>query len=146
MQHVQVVFSRSHTIGSLLIRLFTWSTWSHIAIVDKDEVIEAIYPKVRRVSLDEFAKGKSKIYFDLIPCHYPEAIISAANSQVGKRYDIAAIFAIFFRGNWHDLKKWFCSELIAWAFWMGGTPLFRDSRLRRVTPEHIWMIAPIQKF
>lgn len=143
MQHVKVVFTRSHNIGSLLIRLMTWSTWSHIAIVDGDEVIEAVYPKVRRVPLAVFLKGKSKVHYDLLPCQDAEGIVSAANSQVGKRYDIGAIFGIFFRRDWHDHDKWFCSELIGWAFWMGGTPIFRNRRLRRVTPEHLWMVAPV---
>lgn len=146
MQHVRVVFSRAHSIGSLLIRLFTWSTWSHVAIVDGDDVIEAAFPKVRRVPLKQFLKNKSKVHFDVLACHYPESIIAAANSQVGKDYDVAAIFGIFFRSNWHDIEKWFCSELIAWSFWMGGTPLFRESRLRRVTPEHLWMVAPVKQY
>ena len=38
---VQVIFTRSHAIGSLLLRTALWSPWSHCAIVDGEEVIEA---------------------------------------------------------------------------------------------------------
>ena len=37
----QVLFTRSHAIGSLLLRTALWSPWSHCALVDGDTVIEA---------------------------------------------------------------------------------------------------------
>lgn len=41
---VRVVFCRKHHVGSLLLRAFLWSGWSHCAIIDGDEVIEAVAP------------------------------------------------------------------------------------------------------
>lgn len=38
---VQVVFSRNHTPGSILLRGFLWSPWSHCALVDGGTAIEA---------------------------------------------------------------------------------------------------------
>jgi uncharacterized protein YycO len=142
MQTVRVIFTRSRNLGSFFIRLFTWSTWSHVGIVDGEYVIEAVWPKVRRVRIDKFLEGKSNWRIDQFACANKQAIIDAAKSQLGKPYDIGAVIGFLFRSNWQDDDKWFCSEILAWAFDKGGTPLFRPKRLRRVRPEHLWMIAP----
>jgi len=68
-------------------------------------------------------------------------IIKAARSQVGKPYDIGAIFGFVARRNWEKTDKWFCSELVAWAFSQANEPLFRPGTFSRVTPQHIWMIS-----
>ena len=38
MGSVQIAFSRSHTIGSIVIRGVTWSGWSHNALVLPDGI------------------------------------------------------------------------------------------------------------
>ena len=67
---------------------------------------------------------------------------SAAASQIGKPYDYTAILGLGLRRDWQEEDAWFCSELVAWAFQHAGEPLFRAECLRRVTPQHLWMLAP----
>lgn len=48
---MRLVFCNSNMIGSCIIRKLTFSKWSHVAIVDGDTVIEAVWPRVRQTSL-----------------------------------------------------------------------------------------------
>lgn len=139
---VSVVFCRNKKIGSLLIRLFTWSRWSHCAIINDQSVIEARMPLGVVVRpLSDFIKDYSSYEVVKFKVESKSKVISAALSQKGKPYDYMAIIGILFKRDWQNKSKWFCSELVAWALSQGGRHLFRKERLNRATPEHIWMLA-----
>ena len=139
---MRVLFSTSKLPGAAVIRAVTWSDWSHVAIIDGEEVIEATWPAVRVSPLaGVLAKHSRNIIVD-IPCQDPAAVLAALRSQVGKPYDLTALFGMLVRRDWQEPDAWFCSELVAWAFEQGGAPLFRPEALYRVTPQHLWMIAP----
>ena len=141
---MQVIFCASRKIGAMAIRAVTWSKWSHVAIVDGDEVIEATWPAVRVAPLAEaIAVHSAHVVVDL-PCHAPNAVIKAARSQVGKPYDLTALFGMLMHRDWQEEDRWFCSELVAWAFAKGGSPLFRADALHRVTPQLLWMLVPAE--
>lgn len=130
---VQVVFTRSHAIGSLLLRTALWSPWSHCAIVDGEEVIEAAaFGGVRARPLSDMLAQATKAAMIVLPGD-PEKVIAAARSQIGKPYDWSGVLGFGFRRRWQDDDAWFCSELVAWAFAKAGSPLFR---------EHAWRITP----
>ena len=74
-------------------------------------------------------------------CQDDAAVLAAVRSQVGKPYDLTALFGLLTHRDWQEPDAWFCSELVAWAFSQGGSPLFRPEALHRVTPQHLWMIA-----
>lgn len=138
---MRVLFCTSKLPGAFLIRTITWSDWSHVALIDGEEAIEATWPAVRVAPLSEvIAKHSAFVVVD-IPCDDPAAVIAAARSQVGKPYDLTALFGLLVRRDWQEPDRWFCSELVAWAFEQGGAPLFRPEALYRVTPQHLWMIA-----
>jgi hypothetical protein len=61
---------------------------------------------------------------------------------VGKPYDLTALFGLLMRRDWQEEDRWFCSELVGWAFAQGGSPLFRADALHRITPQNLWMLAP----
>lgn len=137
---VQVVFSRNHTPGSILLRAALWSPWSHCALVDGDTVIEAAaFHGVRERPLRDFMADATKAAVLALPGD-PGAVIAAARSQLGKPYDWLGVAGIGFRRRWQDEDAWFCSELVAWAFEAAGAPLFRTGYWR-VTPQTIY--API---
>lgn len=140
---VSLLFSTSGHPMSAAIRLGTWSDWSHVAIIDGDEVIEATAPAgVRRFpvvqAIDHAKRGK----IVELPCRDPGAVIAAAASQLGKPYDYTAVLGLGLHRDWQEDDAWFCSELVAWSFQHAGEPLFRAECLRRVTPQHLWMLAP----
>lgn len=142
MDHVKILFCTSQKIGAVAIRAVTWSSFSHVAIIDGDEVIEATWPAVRVAPLAEVIAAHSAHAIVELPCRDPQAVIAAAASQIGKPYDYTAILGLGLRRDWQEEDAWFCSELVAWAFQHAGEPLFRAECLRRVTPQHLWMLAP----
>lgn len=142
MDSIRLLFSASRHPMSAVIQAFTWSSWSHVALVAGPCVIEAVTSGVRKVSvLDAMGRAKRAAVVEL-PCREPRAVIAAAESQLGKPYDFTAIVGLGLRRDWQEDDRWFCSELVAWAFQKAGEPLFRAEVMRRVTPQHLWMLAP----
>ena len=138
---VTVILASSSKIGGLLIRLFTWSRWSHAGILDGDKVIEAVASGgVRETSFAEFTERYKRGAVVFIPCPDSARVIAAARSQIGKPYDWSAIFGFVFRRDWGKPNKWVCSELVAWSFERAGYPIFRAGSTNRITPEHIWLL------
>ncbi|WP_296574126.1 hypothetical protein [Zoogloea sp.] len=92
--------------------------------------------------MTEFARKHARIEFIDVPMPDEDAALSAARSQVGKGYDWRALLGIVLRARrLAEKDRWFCSELVAWVAEQGGRPLFRGEVLRRVTPQHLWMLA-----
>lgn len=139
---MRVLFCTSQLPGAVLIRGVTWSDWSHVALVDGDDAIEATWPVVRVVSLAEVIAAHSAHVIVDLPCRDPAAAIAAARAQAGKPYDLTALFGLLMHRDWQEDDRWFCSELVAWAFAQGGTPLFRPEAMHRITPQHLWMLSP----
>lgn len=130
---------------SWAIRVRTWSRWSHVALVDGDSVIEAVALKgVVRTPLWRRQAVDPRWAISALPCRDPSAVIEAATTQLGKPYDYTAVAGLGLRRVWKDADSWFCSELVAWAFDQGGSPLFRTESMRRVTPENLWMLRPAE--
>lgn len=143
-QSIQVVFTRSWLPGSWLIRALTGSRWSHCALIVGDEVIEAAMGAgVRRRPLAELIAASSAHSIVDLPVQDAAAVIAAAESQIGQRYDWLGAFGVALRRCWHERDAWFCSELVAWSADKAGSPWFRRDRIWRVTPEHLWMLAPV---
>ena len=146
MNTVTLVFSRKHHIGSLLLRAFLWSEWSHVAIVDGEDVIEAAAGAgVRRRPLAEMLAESSEFVIVILQAPNAQAVVAAAASQIGKPYDWMGVLGIGFRRRWQQNDSWFCSELVAWAFHTAGCPLFRIDAWR-ITPRDlygpIFMVGP----
>lgn len=144
MPSVDLLFSTSRHPGSAIIRAFTWSSWSHVALIDGDQVIEAAAPHgVRRAPLAPAIEHAHRSAVVSLPCSDPNRIIAAAASQIGKPYDWTAVLGLGLHRDWQETDAWFCSELVAWAFTRAGESLFRPEVLRRVTPQHLWMLPPV---
>lgn len=139
---MKIAFFRGNTLASLLIRLVTWSNWSHVALVDGDEVIEAVRKGVRATKLARVIAAHSACQIVEFPVgdEVAAAIIQAARSQIGKPYDVTALVGMLAHRDWQNGDRWFCSELAAWSFAHAGAPLFRPGALYRVTPQHLWML------
>ena len=141
MASVQLLFTTTHLPASWLIRAGTWSSWSHVALVDGDHVIESVMGHgVRRVPLGSATHRASRHALVNLSAHNPALIIATAAGQLGKPYDYSAILGLGLHRDWQEEDAWFCSELVAWAFHQAGEPLFRAECLRRVTPQHLWML------
>ena len=147
MATVRVLFTRRHHIGSLDIRLGTWSAWSHVDLVDDrgavPMLIGAVAPAgVVVVPMAERLALASRAVLVEFTVPDRDAVLDAALSQIGKPYDWLGVAGIALRGrDWQEDDCWFCSELVAWAFSEAGFPLFRSELQARIVPQHLWMLA-----
>lgn len=146
MGSIQLLFSTSRYPFSTLIRAVTWSRWSHVALVAGPHVIEAsALEGVRQISKSYAISHALDYCLVDLPARDPQAIIDAARSQIGKPYDWTAIAGLSLHRDWQEEDSWFCSELVAWAAAQAGEVWFRPDALRRVTPQHLWMLPPYQE-
>lgn len=132
---ITLQFSSRRLIGSWLIRQFTWSNYSHVDIVLPDGRLLGSR-LFGGVSIQPPGRFKETI---LVQVDAPYEVINAALTQVGKPYDLAAVFGIIIRRDWQSTDKWFCSELVAWSFEQAKCPLLRTENFNRVTPRDLLM-------
>lgn len=140
MDMVTIVFTRRRRPGSVLIRAWMHSRFSHCGLVDPmtNTVIEAVGHGVRERDLEEMVAEASHHEFVQIPCRDSAVILAAARAQIGKPYDWRGILGFWLRRDWQSDKAFICSELIAWAFASTGQPLFRQDA-HRISPDHLYL-------
>lgn len=141
--------------GSIIIRWFTWSHYSHVDLVLPSKKDYSAYPympvkwhpegallgarfhggvKIRPHNYCKFSR--IALATKMVTEHEAEILYRSALGQIGKPYDIMAIvaFAIHDR-DWENTAKWFCSELAAWLMKKIGYPLLNTQFLYRLTPR-----------
>lgn len=140
MSTVSVLLTRRQALGSLVIRTWRHSAFSHCALVDGDRVIEAVLRDgVREGPLDDAQAHASHSALIEVRCPRPDLAIKAARDQIGKRYDWKAPLGVGLRYDMHDSERWDCVELVAWAIAQGGRQLFRDDKYHRLHPHDLYL-------
>lgn len=141
---IRVLFVRHRSLASLAIRLFTFGRWSHVALLtDTGTVIDATAKHgVAERSLEDVLYNASDYDVAVLSFCAPHEALSWARAQIGKKYDWLALVGFYFRSDMQDQSRWFCSELVANAITVGGEPLFRADAASRITPQHLWLLAP----
>lgn len=147
MENMRVIFSRNVTwwdIFTPLVRLVTWSPWSHCALLfDDGTVIQstALGKGVHTSTFEGFKNNATTWKVQNFKVDSQEAIRKAAEAQLGKPYNWTALIGMLLHiGSWKGKGSWFCSELVAEAFATGGTPLFNLEFEARIAPQHLWML------
>jgi len=138
---MKLIFARKHALGSYIIRLFTFSSWSHVAVVFSDnKVFDVTLAKgVRFSNLEDFLGEYTDV--DIYSVDIPDeaAARAFAEEQVGKKYDLSAIFGLIFQREWQEDDRWFCSEVTESVLASGGKKRFKD-KLYRITPQQSWSV------
>jgi len=139
---MKLLFTRRRHIGSWIIRMVTWSEYSHVDIVlDEHYLIGATaFEGVAIQSINYRLSNASKAVLMDLPVKSLEDAIGYAKSQVGKRYDWLGVFGIGLRRNWQDEKKWSCAELVAAAADYAGQKPFDSKFHYRITPQNLLML------
>lgn len=137
-QYIYLRFSKAKTFASWLVSTWTGQWPSHCEfVVDHGKYLGSDIDTGVAYVDDEYYKdvefSRDEYYKIMVTASEKEAIMMHAESMLGKEYDTWALIGNMFRRNWQETKKWFCSELIAYAFDKGGRLLIRD-RTNRVTP------------
>lgn len=135
---MKIIFAKNNKPISLLIRLVTWSKWSHCGAITPDgkHVIESKGGcGVIKTPIEKFKERYKKYDIGTVDCD-EEYAFRFLEEQLGKDYDLKAIFGILLRTGWDNGHQWFCSEVLA-----GAINIFRKDSVSRITPEHLWMIT-----
>lgn len=140
---ITLQFSTTNHYSSKAIRFFTWSWASHVDFVlPDDKLLGALATQDGGGVRLHDAKDYTRI--ERYQVDAPVDIIDIARTQLGKPYDWAGIFGLVLRDrDWESDDKWFCSELVAWAFKQGGYPLLNETSFR-ITPRDL-LISPLLK-
>ena len=137
MPALRVIYTRSRTVGSVLIRAGAWwGPWSHCGLVDGAEVIECLATRggVVVTPLEQVIERSSESAEVEIPCPRPELGIEWARSTVGQPYDWGGVLAIPFRArDWQSPGRWYCSEHVEAALVRAGAERWRPG-LRGISP------------
>jgi hypothetical protein len=144
MKTVYIVFTRNWLPFSGLIRLVTWSVWSHVQVCIDGRLIGAQpLGGVQRRSLHAGLKGVSKAAVaavDLTDGEYT-ALRHLLQGQLGRGYDWRGLVGLAARAHIDAAARWFCSELPAWAFSGAGKRLIAQDAWR-TTPQQLW-VSPV---
>ncbi|MCK5307046.1 MAG: hypothetical protein KAJ73_00405 [Zetaproteobacteria bacterium] len=134
---MRIVFTRSSGIIAGLVRWFTWSEYNHVAIgrAEGTTLIEAIGWRGVVLSNMYYLRSRSTV-IKVMEVEVLRDPTVHLRSQLGKKYDYSGILGIWFRRNWQEENRWFCSELVAWACAKAGTPLVVEEK-HRITPNDI---------
>lgn len=141
---ISVVFVDSDRVASKLIRWLTWSTVSHVGLLDRatGTVIDSRLGLggVTEYPFEHLLRDYPRITVVDFP-NVPDTALNYARSQVGKPYDWTALVSFLSHRNWQKDDKWFCSELVAWACLMSGHPLINKESWR-VAPQDLLEVLP----
>lgn len=129
MSHIVLAFSHDPTDWiSNVMAFFTYGKWTHVAIVNGDQVIESSAignPKgVRMVSLSDFMEKHPGTILRAMPAQDPDAIWRFCESKIGEGYDWLWVFSYAFRLKLENRNKWTCSELLCAAYKETNDPLY----------------------
>lgn len=138
---IQVVFSKRVHPGSYLIRAVTWSDWSHCELLLPGGVLlgAAAPHGVAYDTLDNRLKIASKVVVMSFPGNMDKAV-EFAHGQVGKPYDFRGVLGLGIHRDWEEDDSWWCSEFVGKALLEGGFIPYRVEAIRRLTPQHLWML------
>jgi uncharacterized protein YycO len=128
------LFMRTSDIWSPVIRMTTWSPWSHVAtILSKDLAYESLFKTgVIRNTVAKILERATKFEFVEYDTDNPK-LMKFMEGQLGKPYDYTAVLGIAFHRDWQEDDSWFCSELHAAGHQYAGNTLI-DKKCNRVTP------------
>jgi uncharacterized protein YycO len=122
---------RGYNSSDYLVAAATNAELSHVGILDADnaEVVEAVSPVVRSVSLQGFLEGADRVL--LIRPNEGDAgsgaqALQRARSMIGKPYDFLGTVGL------PEREKFYCSELAAWS---AGREVDRDGLENVVHPD-----------
>lgn len=132
---------RGTSLLSRMIRLRTWSEYSHAAWIEQTgSVVEAWKRKGVRYSSDVNTGHTPGTVIDLFDVPLTQEQMDVVRKflahQVGKKYDWRGVLHFITKRHEYsrDQERWFCSELIFSAFKAAGVEL-----LSRVEP---WKVSP----
>ena len=141
---VTIQFVTEAGLAAFLIRWFTHSDYSHVDFVLADgRLLGARSDRGVQIRPADYATFTHKLRVTIpIGTEKAQNVYAYALEQIGKPYDMKAIFGFMFNQHWEDDDAWFCSNLVAAAFKKGSFPLLNPlASVKRITPGDI-LLSP----
>lgn len=135
---VTLRFSTTSGVFSRLIRWVTWSDYSHVDFVLEDGTLLGSDSNGGVKIREHDPSKKSKDFV----VDAPYSVVERAMTQLGKKYDWKGIVGMGLRKRIESKNKWFCSELIAWAFEQEGYPIVSTEKHWRIAPRDL-LLSPL---
>lgn len=141
---VKILAVSNYSLGAMIIKIFTFSKWNHVAICFNDDYVidSTLLSGVRLKPLSEFKKFYHN--YEEIPIELPDqaAAEDFALKQLGKKYDWTALLGIVFqRRVWEESDKWFCSELVEAILSAGGKLRWRAVAGLSILPRETYAVG-----
>lgn len=134
---ITLQFSTKRLPFAWLVRKATWSPFSHVDFVLPDGRLLG----ARGMGGVDIREAEHYSRCERFQVKAPADVLHIAVNQVGRPYDWAGILGWGLHRDWQDQERWFCSELIAWAFQQAGHPLLRTPKVWRITPRDL-LLSP----
>lgn len=142
MATLPIIYSRSRTIGGILIRAASWwDQWNHCGVITpEDTVLEArAFDGVIETPMSEFLQRYTQTQTVTVEVLDPAAGIAWGRSQLGAEYDYGAILEFVLRNPYNDKTKYHCAEYVENIITFAGRNRFR--RLpHKVTVQQSFMV------
>ena len=135
MAKVRLIVGKGSNPFSHLIKLVTWSKWSHIGLIAGNYVYEAVALKgVVKTPLSEF-KDRYKGKWEIIEVEVDDvnAVYTRAKELLGCGYDYFGVFGFLVRLNLSASKRYQCAEFIAACLDID------EYKCYKATPQGIWL-------
>ena len=143
---VTLQFSGLDSFGSKVVQWSTWSWVGHVDFVLPNGDLLGSLPHLRNggVQIHKMKPRDAYARVERYQIDAPSSVYDAALSQVGKEYDWRGIMSFVSRTrDWQCSDKWFCSELVMWAFLENDIELIRDIS-NRVTPHSLLLSTKLE--
>ena len=139
---VALRFITSNSVVSRVIRVVTWSNFSHVDLVVKQDgklaLLGAQADGVKIRPLGYCNPTRIETLTADVPEEARKKIFDFCYAQVGKPYDYTALLGNLLHRDWQEDDSWFCSELLAAAFNKAGYPLI-NGNTDRITPGMLYL-------
>ena len=135
---VYVRLITTNDASSHFIRWFTWSRYSHVEFVTSSGYLGALLNGGVLIRPFDYCKPVTELVLKCTTTPSISAkIINFATYQLFKPYNTQGIFDFATHDSAIEQRSWFCSQLVAAAFYNGGYPLFRGDKFYKLTPRDI---------
>ena len=98
---IKLLFSTNNKIGSKLIRLGTWSKYSHCDVFTEDGSIIGAVPFKGVIEYNPSVRFKSNYEIRVIKDVDTQKVYAHLREQLGKPYDWAGVVSLPVHRDWH---------------------------------------------
>lgn len=141
MDQAKALLTRRANLGSGAIRAVTWSAWSHVQVARGGELFGASFPHgVGKETLAQRLELSS--HAALVAFNVPD--LAAGDDFLRKTqsypYDWKGAFGLAVHQDWQSRDAFWCSSYFVAYLQACGLSLYREGAIRRITPQHIFML------